>query len=944
MDLPSDCANSRKRSARNAASSPSPGPSLSSTHSTPRPEEPTSKRRRREDESRFDVTSRQVGHTYSHGIAKDHSRVHYGDNFYNYNKSPRQSCDELGLRQEGNQSGQDAIEAALKSLAFTQMEARRETISTTYSNTCEWLFEKPEYLSWRNPIMMPDHFGFFWIKSKPGAGKSTLMKFLLGSAKKQLPEDQVVSFFFNARGETLEKSLEGLYRSLLHQILIKFPRLQELLGASFVTASQPQAWSIESLKAMFTKAVMSLDQERLTCLVDALDECPEAEIRDLIDFFEELGEAVTDRKIEFRVCFSSRHYPHVTMNKCQHMLLDGQAGHEQDIAKYVKSKLKVRKDKTGENLRDAVQNKAQGVFMWVVLVVRILNEERDRGCNIAGLRKCLDRIPSELHKLFEDILQRGVRDDPNLVPILQWVSFARRPLACAELYFAVRSDQADFDTAKPWDPDEDDSETMKLFILNSSKGLAELTRGKSPTVQFIHESVRDYLRETGFRVLAPSLHGNLLSSTNEYLKRCCGQWLTDNVIRHLALPRIQPAPKAKSQDAREIRTRAAALFPFLEYSVSNLLYHAELADGHGLSQAKLIESFPLKQWVTINNVFAIHDTRRYLPPTDALLFILVDKSAPGLLALELQLPRFYAATADVIQRALRRALTSNNLAALAMILRSRELLRVDHKTLVLAIKNKHTEALRIFSMHRFLECSDETNYLLNEAHQTGDCEVVRVILQWASPDQASGALVRHQRLYVEAVERGEMAMLRMLLKLPLQVLKFLTSDFSRCLLSKAASLGNEEIVRTLLMLAHWVQLDNATLVKVLVEQCQSGCVAMMQILLEHGVDTNQCDTRHRTPLVEACTSGHTDAVQLLIECGANIDQPCDGYGRTPLFAACMAGHDTIVQVLIEHGLERDTIIGSTGYNSLIIASQYGYVSIMQKLLDAGVGGGLQTSL
>jgi hypothetical protein len=416
------------------------------------------------------------------------------------------------------------------------------------------------------------------------------------------------------------------------------------------------------------------------------------------------------------------------------------------------------------------------------------------------------------------------------------------------------------------------------------------------------------------------------------------------VIRHLALPRIQPAPKAKSQDAREIRTRAAALFPFLEYSVSNLLYHAELADGHGLSQAKLIESFPLKQWVTINNVFAIHDTRRYLPPTDALLFILVDKSAPGLLALELQLPRFYAATADVIQRALRRALTSNNLAALAMILRSRELLRVDHKTLVLAIKNKHTEALRIFSMHRFLECSDETNYLLNEAHQTGDCEVVRVILQWASPDQASGALVRHQRLYVEAVERGEMAMLRMLLKLPLQVLKFLTSDFSRCLLSKAASLGNEEIVRTLLMLAHWVQLDNATLVKVLVEQCQSGCVAMMQILLEHGVDTNQCDTRHRTPLVEACTSGHTDAVQLLIECGANIDQPCDGYGRTPLFAACMAGHDTIVQVLIEHGLERDTIIGSTGYNSLIIASQYGYVSIMQKLLDAGVGGGLQTSL
>jgi hypothetical protein len=159
MDLPSDCTNSRKRSARDAASSPSPGPSRSSTHSTPRPKEP-SKRTRREDESRFDVATRQVGHTYSHGIAKDHSRVHYGDNFYNYNKIHRQSCEELGLRQDGNQSGQDAIEAALKSLAFAQMEARRETISTTYSNTCEWFFEKTRVLG----LAQPSHDArSFWL-------------------------------------------------------------------------------------------------------------------------------------------------------------------------------------------------------------------------------------------------------------------------------------------------------------------------------------------------------------------------------------------------------------------------------------------------------------------------------------------------------------------------------------------------------------------------------------------------------------------------------------------------------------------------------------------------------------------------------------------------------------------------------------------------------------
>jgi hypothetical protein len=454
------------------------------------------------------------------------------------------------------------------------------------------------------------------------------------------------------------------------------------------------------------------------------------------------------------------------MNRCQHMLLDGQAGHEQDIAKYVKSKLKVRKDKTGENLRDAVQNKSQGVFMWVVLVVRILNEERDRGCNIAGLRKCLDRIPSELHKLFEDILQRGVRDDPNLVPILQWISFARRPLACEELYFAVRSDQADFNTAKPWDPDEYDFETMKLFILNSSKGLAELTRGKSPTVQFIHESVRDYLRETGFRVLAPDLHSNLLSSTHEYLKRCCGQRMTADVLKHLALPEV--LPKAKSQDAREIRTRAGALFPFLEYSVSNLIHHAESANDHGQSQASFIEAFPLSQWVIINNIFAIHDTRRCLPPTDTLLWILMDKSAPGLLAFEFQLPRCCMATADVVQGALRRALTSNNLAALAIILQSQESLTVDYKTLTLAIRNRQIEALRLMlASHNPFLTIEPPNDLLAAAYRTGDGELIHIVQQCAVTNRCKITWTQHRDLFLNAVELPETVILRTLLGFPL---------------------------------------------------------------------------------------------------------------------------------------------------------------------------------
>jgi hypothetical protein len=50
--------------------------------------------------------------------------------------------------------------------------------------------------------------------------------------------------------------------------------------------------------------------------IDALDECPESEIRDLVEFFEDLSEVAAAKGIRFRVCFSSRHYPNVSLEKC----------------------------------------------------------------------------------------------------------------------------------------------------------------------------------------------------------------------------------------------------------------------------------------------------------------------------------------------------------------------------------------------------------------------------------------------------------------------------------------------------------------------------------------------------------------------------------------------------------------------------------------------------
>jgi hypothetical protein len=863
MDRLPDCSNNRKRDSRSAASSSSPLPPHPGAYATPGSDEPANKRTRREEVSLGAIAGHHNGHTYSHGIANDSAEVQYGDrhkHVYNYNACHAHPRDGPHARLEEEQDEPDDVVQALESMAFAQMEERRDTISRSYSNTCEWLFQKPEYLSWRDSAKMSEHYGFFWIKSKPGAGKSTLMKFFFRSAKERLPENHVIYFFFNARGESLEKSLEGLYRSLLHQLFTNVPRVQDLLRA----ARDIKKWPLESLKSLFAEAVMGLVRERLTCLIDALDECPEVEIRELVEFFEELGEAAVDKGIELRVCFSSRHYPHVTMDKCQHMVLDGQEGHEQDITKYVKNKLKARKGKTGEEIRQAVQAKAQGVFMWVVLVVRILNKESDRGSNNAALKRCLDQIPSELHKLFEDILHRGIQDDHNLIPLLQWVSFAQRPLTCEELYSAVRSGQSDFDVAKPWDPDNDDPETMTLFILNSSKGLAELTRGRNPTIQFIHESVRDYLRETGFRVLAPDLHSSLLSSTHEYLKRCCCRCIADDVIEQLDLP--DQLPKAKSQEAKELRKNAATRFPFLAYSANHLVQHAELVNDHGIPQVSFIKTFPWRQWITVNNILAIYDTRRIESSSGTAMCILAGNNATGLLALELAQEQY--PTIVQYEQALQTAITAGSHRSLAMILDVLTTAQLDHthtfgnQLIKLAIAKVDVDALRIISQYIALRQALVGTHL-ESALRTKNEDILQVMMQWLSRDFDPSSL---EVPLINACTNGH-------------------ADIARLLLARGAD-------------ASFVDRNGNTLLHMAIICDRAQVVG---ILLSHGVRVNTQNRTYKTPLAIACTRGQVATVRLLLDNGAEVGNGQNGTYETPLAVACSRDQIATTPLLPDRG-------------------------------------------
>jgi hypothetical protein len=68
-----------------------------------------------------------------------------------------------------------------------------------------------------------------------------IMKFVYTKTKKtNIPMKAItISFFFNARGELLERSVVGMYRSLLLELLEGFPDLQKILDDPEFDPTEP---------------------------------------------------------------------------------------------------------------------------------------------------------------------------------------------------------------------------------------------------------------------------------------------------------------------------------------------------------------------------------------------------------------------------------------------------------------------------------------------------------------------------------------------------------------------------------------------------------------------------------------------------------------------------------------------------------------------------------
>ncbi|UZP39432.1 hypothetical protein NXS19_007248 [Fusarium pseudograminearum] len=745
------------------------------------------------------------------------------------------------------------------------------------------------------------------------------MKFLYLRAKRKDRNSQSLtgSFFFNARGEELEKTVSGMYRSLLLQLLKGFPDLQCVLDdPELVPRGQAGCPSLNILKDLIRSAVLKLAQRSFTCYIDALDECDEQQVMDMVEYFEDLAEQCTEDGVRLQICFSSRHYPFVDIRLGLCLILEEQLGHTSDLKTYIKSHLRVRDPPLLAELQTRMLEKAAGVFMWVVLVVEVLNVENRRGRLFLKTR--LEEVPSGLSELFKDLLRRDKANMEELLLSILWILLSKRPLKPEEYYHALWSGLsleglADLET--PVIDAADANDCFERCVVSSSKGLAEITKAKHPTVQFIHESVRDFLiKDKGLHELWPELGADWESFGHDRLKVCCQSYV-------------------KSVGTQELLSRVdnEKPYPFLEYASQFVLHHAERASGI-VCQEAFLNHFPTSTWISVVNIFEKFKIRRYTEDA-TLIYILADRDHSGLIRallkanpdnIDINRPANKERYKYPLIAAMAKGHTDSVLALLGLsstmhdgvditetLVCNMDSGATNRTPLSWACEHGHFGIVKVLiSLFGHKNGSSKTVWTpLMFASKRGYTDIVKLLVKTGADIHAE---IKKENAISLASENGHGEIVRILLDA--RANPYYSNANGSSLLCLSAGNSHEEVVRVILEEIGTMKGEDSSCLINWMDSCgstplhyaarQKGSVRIMEDLLVHGADIHARDAKGNTCLMLAAVFGSLEEVELLLQHRANVTAQNENASSCLHEVIRRAdGHFEILQLLLENGAD-----------------------------------------
>ncbi|KAF3937334.1 hypothetical protein ABW19_dt0203269 [Dactylella cylindrospora] len=351
-----------------------------------------------------------------------------------------------------------ATSCLLNSLQFTTMDDRyagitkaHVSLSSKHTSTFDWIFTKPGlgFVDW-----LKSDGGIYWFNGKAGSGKSTLMKFIMENSALQqnlLANDKdrtwiIAGFFFWSGGSKDQRSLIGLLRTILYQVLkaannltsIAFPDEFERVRSTLRQAMTEDvrnagdkwtpSWSflkrnistlefnwnapllLRGLRNVLSQKDCSIN---FLLLIDGLDEyeATQEELENLVEILKSYNSP------NVKLCLSSRPWTVFERNfgggNYPSLLLQNLT--REDIKLYVpdsinQSKMIQTLQKANPmkmvDLYSSIVRKSEGVFLWVRLVVKAVVQGFQNGDRISDIQVLVDELPSDLEKLYRLMLSR----------------------------------------------------------------------------------------------------------------------------------------------------------------------------------------------------------------------------------------------------------------------------------------------------------------------------------------------------------------------------------------------------------------------------------------------------------------------------------------------------------------------------------------------------------
>ena len=368
--------------------------------------------------------------------------------------------------------------------------------------------------------------------------------------------DVGVAFIYFSYKESNQQTPSNLIANTLRQLLLQKCTIRdELLSLYNRHANQKTRPYLSEFTHLLL--IVARTFSKVFLIIDALDECPEADSVRTI-FLREIQ--ILQQKTN--ILITSRHIPSIERTLSNAMRIDIEPD-DDDIKNYIEQRLQSLQSFKSFVLKDpnfpsmvaaSVAAKAKKMF----LLARLQVESLMKLITLRKIKMALTQLPESLDSMYDDVLDRIQAQDPECTILamhtLGWTYYARRPLTIQELQLALAIEPEDSSLDRDGIPERD-------TIVSVCAGMVSIQAGG--ILAFIHYTVREYLERWEDKVFA------------DLRVRIAHICLTYLLFDEFA---AGPCPDDKSFESRLITN------PFFTYAASFWGYHAQGLPEHEIKQ------------------------------------------------------------------------------------------------------------------------------------------------------------------------------------------------------------------------------------------------------------------------------------------------------------------------------------------------------------------------